>query len=83
METNNEVAEEVVKEAVKEVEQKKTSRQWKKQEKPGRNLPCPCGSGAKYKKCCLLNERTQHEKQMRIHEEMMGSEKIRKILGQE
>lgn len=24
--------------------------------KPGRNLPCPCGSGKKYKKCCLLNE---------------------------
>jgi len=22
------------------------------QEKPGRNDPCPCGSGKKYKKCC-------------------------------
>src|SRR5687767_3392548 len=22
--------------------------------KPGRNDPCPCGSGKKYKKCCLL-----------------------------
>lgn len=22
--------------------------------KPGRNHPCPCGSGIKYKKCCLL-----------------------------
>lgn len=21
--------------------------------KPGRNDPCPCGSGAKYKRCCL------------------------------
>jgi len=20
--------------------------------KPGRNAPCPCGSGIKYKKCC-------------------------------
>ncbi|MCK4248324.1 MAG: SEC-C domain-containing protein [Candidatus Omnitrophica bacterium] len=20
--------------------------------KPGRNTPCPCGSGLKYKKCC-------------------------------
>ncbi|MGE9896430.1 SEC-C metal-binding domain-containing protein, partial [Anaerovoracaceae bacterium SGI.195] len=20
--------------------------------KPGRNDPCPCGSGKKYKKCC-------------------------------
>jgi tetratricopeptide (TPR) repeat protein len=23
--------------------------------KPGRNEPCPCGSGKKYKKCCLNN----------------------------
>jgi uncharacterized protein YecA (UPF0149 family) len=22
--------------------------------KVGRNDPCPCGSGKKYKKCCLL-----------------------------
>jgi len=21
--------------------------------KPGRNVPCPCGSGKKYKRCCL------------------------------
>jgi hypothetical protein len=24
---------------------------------PGRNDPCPCGSGKKYKKCCLAGER--------------------------
>ncbi|MBW2960239.1 SEC-C domain-containing protein [Mesonia sp. JHPTF-M18] len=24
-----------------------------KQKEPGRNDPCPCGSGKKYKKCCL------------------------------
>ena len=24
-----------------------------RQRKPGRNDPCPCGSGRKYKKCCL------------------------------
>lgn len=23
-------------------------------EASGRNAPCPCGSGAKYKKCCAL-----------------------------
>lgn len=23
----------------------------------GRNDPCPCGSGKKYKKCCLLKEK--------------------------
>lgn len=26
--------------------------------KVGRNAPCPCGSGKKYKKCCLKNART-------------------------
>ena len=25
------------------------------EEKPGRNEPCPCGSGKKYKKCCGAN----------------------------
>ena len=25
----------------------------KKPRRPGRNAPCPCGSGAKFKKCCL------------------------------
>ncbi len=27
--------------------------------KPGRNDPCPCGSGKKYKQCCLAVEQTQ------------------------
>lgn len=27
-----------------------------KKEKIGRNDPCPCGSGKKYKKCCLVQE---------------------------
>jgi hypothetical protein len=26
--------------------------------KPGRNDPCPCGSGRKYKQCCLVQENT-------------------------
>ena len=26
--------------------------------KPRRNDPCPCGSGKKYKKCCMLKEKT-------------------------
>jgi cytochrome c-type biogenesis protein CcmH/NrfG len=26
---------------------------------PGRNDPCPCGSGKKYKRCCLLTESAQ------------------------
>jgi tetratricopeptide (TPR) repeat protein len=29
--------------------------------KPGRNDPCPCGSGKKYKHCCLeKNQATEH-----------------------
>jgi uncharacterized protein YecA (UPF0149 family) len=24
--------------------------------KPRRNDPCPCGSGIKFKRCCLLNK---------------------------
>jgi preprotein translocase subunit SecA len=28
----------------------------KKGQKVGRNDPCPCGSGKKYKKCCGANE---------------------------
>jgi len=27
--------------------------------KPGRNSPCPCGSGKKYKKCCLEKDEAQ------------------------
>jgi len=27
-------------------------------QKIGRNDPCPCGSGKKYKKCCLTKEST-------------------------
>jgi tetratricopeptide (TPR) repeat protein len=29
---------------------------------PGRNDPCPCGSGKKYKKCCLSNEQAEEAK---------------------
>jgi hypothetical protein len=28
-----------------------------RKKKPGRNEPCPCGSGKKYKKCCLIKDR--------------------------
>ncbi|MBO7605782.1 MAG: SEC-C domain-containing protein [Elusimicrobiaceae bacterium] len=27
-----------------------------KNKEPGRNDPCPCGSGKKYKKCCGANK---------------------------
>jgi uncharacterized protein YecA (UPF0149 family) len=35
----------------KEGNKQKTAMVGKKDEKAGRNDPCPCGSGKKYKKC--------------------------------
>jgi tetratricopeptide (TPR) repeat protein len=32
--------------------------------KPGRNDPCPCGSGKKYKKCCLAKEEAAEREQL-------------------
>ena len=32
--------------------------------KPGRNDPCPCGSGNKYKKCCLPKEEAVEREQI-------------------
>jgi len=29
-----------------------------------RNSPCSCGSGVKYKKCCLLKQQKQAEQQL-------------------
>jgi len=30
----------------------------KRGEKVGRNAPCPCGSGRKFKRCCEASDRT-------------------------
>ncbi len=30
-------------------------------DKPGRNSPCPCGSGLKFLKCCYLREEYPQE----------------------
>src|SRR6202166_4416574 len=32
--------------------------------KPGRNDPCPCGTGNKYKKCCLAQEEAVAREQL-------------------
>jgi len=32
-----------------------------KQEKAGRNDPCPCGSGEKYKRCCMVTKKIKSE----------------------
>lgn len=37
------------------VKEFKRSRTVRAEKKPGRNDPCPCGSGKKYKKCCGKN----------------------------
>lgn len=37
--------------------------------KPGRNDPCPCGSGAKYKRCCLpLHQRARAADPVPVHD---------------
>ena len=44
--------------------------------KPGRNDPCPCGSGKKYKQCCLKAEQAQPEDEFlwrRIRRAIEGS----------
>ena len=33
--------------------------------KPGRNQPCPCGSGRKYKKCCGIKDDAQRRSVIR------------------
>lgn len=41
----------------RETEQKVKKQPVRRTEKIGRNQPCPCGSGKKYKNCCLKAER--------------------------
>jgi hypothetical protein len=33
--------------------------------KPGRNKPCPCGSGVKYKKCCMATDQARESEALR------------------
>lgn len=40
--------------------------QLKKVDRPGRNQPCPCGSGFKYKHCCLKKQTEQIAKQQEL-----------------
>ena len=45
--------------AFKEVPRMRLSRHTtvvNEESKPSRNAPCPCGSGKKYKKCCMLKD---------------------------
>ena len=47
-----EAEEEVLAKAKTEREKDPDKYQLKSTDQPGRNDPCPCGSGKKYKKCC-------------------------------
>lgn len=47
--------------SAKDTEDKPMSRTYTPKQEPGRNDPCPCGSGLKYKKCGMINA-PQHQK---------------------
>ena len=38
----------------------------------GRNDPCPCQSGKKYKKCCLLKEEQAQANALKTRQELMA-----------
>ena len=47
--------------------------------KIGRNAPCPCGSGKKYKKCCMKNDQaaanppiSHHQKCLEVFNSLQG-----------
>ena len=40
--------------------------QLRKEYKVQRNSLCPCGSGKKYKKCCLIREEEQIARQLEV-----------------
>ena len=52
-EWNDVLTEEKMVQIVKDFKRSKTVH---KEKEPGRNDPCPCGSGKKYKKCCGANK---------------------------
>lgn len=55
--------------------------------KVGRNAPCPCGSGKKYKKCCMLKPQTDNARRgviqsMQQPEESRKPDKKENIFGE-
>lgn len=46
--------------------------------KAGRNDPCPCGSGKKYKRCCLTQTDARVEDDSPVRPDVPG---VRKRLG--
>ena len=41
----------------------------------GRNNPCPCGSGKKYKKCCMMKEEAKQRQEAALHAHQGAAEK--------
>ena len=41
--------------------------------KVGRNDPCPCGSGKKYKKCCLGKDLATRDRQIKREDERLAA----------
>jgi hypothetical protein len=58
----------------------------RKKDKVGRNEPCPCGSGKKYKKCCLNKPKesvdTQDPSPKQIELSASEEQEIRSLLNQ-
>lgn len=48
---------------------------------PGRNLPCPCGSGKKYKKCCWLKDLSEANRLYRLKRPWLDKESRKEILN--
>ncbi|MBN1316295.1 MAG: preprotein translocase subunit SecA [Anaerolineales bacterium] len=47
-------------------------------QEPGRNDPCPCGSGLKYKACCMRKDRVSEKTGPSVGGKPQGARKIRK-----
>lgn len=46
--------------------------QLRKEAKIGRNDKCPCGSGKKYKRCCLIKKQIMEQEQFRREPEIVN-----------
>lgn len=42
----------------------------------GRNDPCPCGSGKKYKKCCLAKDQEKQRQQVEVERVQMATRAV-------
>jgi len=50
--------------------------------KPGRNDPCPCGSGLKYKKCCLPVQESKAQPPEPSQQETLIRDEVRQLQAQ-